>query len=58
MPAEQLRADGIDLEFLAGELQGSHDPSGVVFTVLPDCSVPWKSRESAAFSPHRVKVKQ
>jgi DNA invertase Pin-like site-specific DNA recombinase len=32
--AEQLRADGIGLEFLVGELQGSHDPSGVVFTVL------------------------
>jgi DNA invertase Pin-like site-specific DNA recombinase len=29
-----LRADGIGLEFLAGELQGSHDPSGIVFTVL------------------------
>ena len=24
--AEQLRADGIGLEFLTGELQGSHDP--------------------------------
>ena len=32
--AEQLRAAGISLEFLTGELQGSHDPSGVVFTVL------------------------
>jgi DNA invertase Pin-like site-specific DNA recombinase len=32
--AEQLRADGIGLEFLKGELQGSHDPSGVVFAVL------------------------
>jgi DNA invertase Pin-like site-specific DNA recombinase len=32
--AEQLRADGIGLEFLTSELQGSHDPSGVVFTVL------------------------
>src|SRR5487761_239082 len=32
--AVQLRADGIGLEFLTGELQGSHDPSGVVFTVL------------------------
>ncbi|MFI6522589.1 recombinase family protein [Spirillospora sp. NPDC050679] len=32
--AEQLRADGIALEFLTGELQGSHDPGGVVFTVL------------------------
>ncbi|WP_455430076.1 recombinase family protein [Nonomuraea phyllanthi] len=32
--AEQLRAAGINLEFLTGELQGSHDPSGVVFTVL------------------------
>ncbi|MFL6057079.1 MAG: recombinase family protein [Actinoallomurus sp.] len=33
-PAEQLKASGIGLEFLTGELQGSHDPSGVVFTVL------------------------
>ena len=32
--AEPLRADGIALEFLTAELQGSHDPSGVVFTVL------------------------
>jgi hypothetical protein len=32
--AEQLRAAGIGLEFLSGELQRSHDPSGVVFTVL------------------------
>ncbi|MEU0568442.1 recombinase family protein [Nonomuraea sp. NPDC005983] len=32
--AEQLRAADIALEFLTGELQGSHDPSGVVFTVL------------------------
>jgi DNA invertase Pin-like site-specific DNA recombinase len=32
--AEQLRACGIGLEFLTGELQGSHDPAGVVFTVL------------------------
>jgi hypothetical protein len=45
------RADGISLEFLTGELQGSHDPSGVVFTVLRSCqawngstsgSVPWR----------------
>jgi len=32
--AEQLRADDIALEFLEGELRGSHDPPGVVFTVL------------------------
>jgi DNA invertase Pin-like site-specific DNA recombinase len=32
--AEQLKAAGISLEFLTGELQGSHDPSGIVFTVL------------------------
>lgn len=32
--AEQLKASGIGLEFLTDELQGSHDPSGVVFTVL------------------------
>ncbi|MGI5320899.1 recombinase family protein [Actinomadura nitritigenes] len=32
--AERLRADGIALEFLTGEPAGSHDPSGIVFTVL------------------------
>ncbi|MER5324611.1 recombinase family protein [Streptosporangium roseum] len=32
--AEQLRAAGVGLEFLSGELQGGHDPSGIVFTVL------------------------
>ena len=32
--AGQLRAADIGLEFLTGELQGSHDPSGVVITVL------------------------
>jgi DNA invertase Pin-like site-specific DNA recombinase len=32
--AEQFKAAGIGLEFLTGELQGSHDPSGIVFTVL------------------------
>lgn len=32
--AEELKAGDIGLEFLSGELQGSHDPSGVVFTVL------------------------
>ena len=32
--AEQLKAGGIGLEFLTGELRGSHDPSGIVFTVL------------------------
>lgn len=32
--AEQLKASDIGLQFLTGELQGSHDPSGVVFTVL------------------------
>jgi Resolvase, N terminal domain len=32
--AEKLKAADVGLEFLAGELQGSHDPSGVVFTVL------------------------
>jgi DNA invertase Pin-like site-specific DNA recombinase len=32
--AERLKASDVGLEFLTGELQGSHDPSGVVFTVL------------------------
>lgn len=34
MLAEELKASGVGLEFLTSELQGSHDPSGVVFTVL------------------------
>ncbi|NRQ34842.1 recombinase family protein [Nonomuraea sp. NN258] len=32
--AEQLKSYGVALEFLTGELQGNHDPSGIVFTVL------------------------
>ncbi len=36
--AGRLRTVGIGLEFLAGELQGSHDPSGIVFTVLAAAS--------------------
>ncbi|MFI1397919.1 recombinase family protein [Streptomyces sp. NPDC020681] len=32
--AEELKATDVALEFLTGELQGSHDPSGAVFTVL------------------------
>jgi DNA invertase Pin-like site-specific DNA recombinase len=32
--AEELKTGDVGLEFLTGELQGSHDPSGVVFTVL------------------------
>ncbi|MGA4881232.1 transposase domain-containing protein [Streptomyces lydicamycinicus] len=34
MLAEELKVSDIGLEFLTGELKGSHDPSGVVFTVL------------------------
>ncbi|MFE9539761.1 recombinase family protein [Streptomyces sp. NPDC006691] len=34
MLAEKLRISYVGLEFLTGELKGSHDPSGIVFTVL------------------------
>ncbi|MFF5013193.1 recombinase family protein [Streptomyces sp. NPDC001165] len=34
MPTEELKASDVGLEFLSGELKGSHDPSGIVFTVL------------------------
>ncbi|WP_078655978.1 recombinase family protein [Streptomyces fulvoviolaceus] len=34
MPAEELKANDVALEFLTGELKGSHDLSGIVFTVL------------------------
>ncbi|MEV8452549.1 recombinase family protein [Streptomyces sp. NPDC052095] len=34
MLAEELKASGVGLEFLTGGLKGSHDPSGIVFTVL------------------------
>ncbi|WP_331767911.1 recombinase family protein [Embleya sp. NBC_00896] len=29
-----MKGSDVGLQFLTGELQGSHDPSGVVFTVL------------------------
>ncbi|MDB1088720.1 recombinase family protein [Streptomyces sp. ACA25] len=32
--AEELKASDVGLEFLTGELKGSHDPSGIVFSVL------------------------
>ncbi|MEV0283523.1 hypothetical protein AB0H36_05315 [Kribbella sp. NPDC050820] len=32
--AEGLKAHDVGLEFLTGELKGSHDPAGVAFTVL------------------------
>jgi DNA invertase Pin-like site-specific DNA recombinase len=63
--AEQLRAAGIGLEFLTGELHGSHDPSGVVFTVLAALSgtegnVPsqrtvtsWSAKPAFMWSPRR-----
>ncbi|WP_445528177.1 recombinase family protein [Streptomyces cyslabdanicus] len=34
MLAEELKASDVGLEFLTGELKGSHNPSGIVFTVL------------------------
>jgi DNA invertase Pin-like site-specific DNA recombinase len=34
MLAEELKAGDVGLDFLTGELKGSHDPSGIVFTVL------------------------
>ncbi|MFG3142799.1 recombinase family protein [Streptomyces sp. NPDC048211] len=34
MLAEELKASDVGLEFLTGELKGSHDPSGIVLTVL------------------------
>ncbi|WP_307842555.1 recombinase family protein [Streptomyces sp. RK75] len=34
MLAAQLKASDVGLEFLTGELKGSHDPSGIVCTVL------------------------
>ncbi|MFJ8863758.1 recombinase family protein [Streptomyces sp. NPDC102451] len=34
MLAEELKASDVGLEFLTGELKGSHEPSGIVFTVL------------------------
>ncbi|WP_427893801.1 recombinase family protein [Kribbella sp. GL6] len=60
--AEELKASDIGLEFLTGELQGSHDPSGVVFTVLAalsgmECECisdpPWRatSRPAGAARP-------
>ncbi|MET7608987.1 recombinase family protein, partial [Streptomyces avermitilis] len=44
--AEDLKAGDVGLEFLTGELKGSHDPSGVVFTVLAALSG-WNASTSA-----------
>jgi hypothetical protein len=61
--AEQLKTGGIGLEFLAGELQGSHDPSGIVFcgrrttvcaTSPPGWSSPGQEEGPAAFPGHRA----
>ncbi|WP_243088003.1 recombinase family protein [Streptomyces sp. 891-h] len=34
MLTEELKTSDVGLEFLTGELKGSHGPSGIVFTVL------------------------
>ncbi|WP_346342667.1 recombinase family protein [Streptomyces sp. SID685] len=34
MLAEELKASDVGLQFLTGELKSSHDPTGIVFTVL------------------------
>ena len=34
MMAEQLKAADVELEFLTGELKGSHDPSGFLFVIM------------------------
>jgi DNA invertase Pin-like site-specific DNA recombinase len=34
MLAQELKAGDVVLEFLAGGLKGSHDPSGIVFSAL------------------------
>ncbi|WP_235618410.1 recombinase family protein [Embleya scabrispora] len=43
MLAEELKASGVGLEFLTGELKGSHDPPGIVFAVL--AAMPGMERE-------------
>ncbi|WP_433716571.1 recombinase family protein [Nocardia sp. CA-084685] len=35
--AEQLEASGVGLEFLTGELQGQHDPTGIVLPCWRRC---------------------
>ncbi|MFE7541638.1 recombinase family protein [Streptomyces platensis] len=40
MLAEELKASDVGLEFLTGELKGSHAPSGIVFTVLAARGLP------------------
>ncbi|MCT9105220.1 recombinase family protein [Streptomyces mirabilis] len=48
MLAEELKARDVGLEFLTGELKGSHDPSGIVFTVLAAMAVISSSPSSVA----------
>ncbi|MFC8238283.1 recombinase family protein [Streptomyces sp. NPDC057284] len=49
--AEELKTSGVGLEFLTGELQGQHDPSGVVFTVFAALSGMERDAPSKATSP-------
>ncbi|MFI6277056.1 recombinase family protein [Streptomyces sp. NPDC050988] len=46
MLAEELKASGVGLEFLPGELKGSHDPSGIVSPCSRPCPA-WSVSTSA-----------
>ncbi|GAA4099445.1 hypothetical protein GCM10022214_75490 [Actinomadura miaoliensis] len=56
-PAEQLKAAGVGLEFLTGELQGSHDPSGIALhrpCDRPPLVGPWVDFGPSGFSESRT----
>jgi hypothetical protein len=46
MPAEELKAGDVGLEFLTGELKGSHDPPGPCSLCSPPCPA-WSASRSA-----------
>ncbi|WP_406290417.1 recombinase family protein [Embleya sp. NBC_00896] len=52
MLAEELKASDVGLEFLTGELKGSHDPSGIVFTA--PAAMSGMEREYTATAPWRA----
>ncbi|WP_336605647.1 recombinase family protein [Streptomyces sp. BA2] len=52
MLAEELKASDVGLEFLTGELKGSYDPSGIVFTVLAAMS--GRSASTSATAPSKA----
>lgn len=52
--SEQLRGYGVALKFITGELQGSHDPGGIVFTVWT--AILWEAVPDQVWEPPSTRI--